>query len=347
MRFKRYAITDDQGFQGMEVFHGIMPIDWTVKGGVTWKMALAEPELIRIHWGDPQDMSAFDVYPVINFCWSDIVGRGGRNLPGQIFAGNIIKETPTDQFDAIEKVIVGMLRPDLANARVVKKEPLPDAAQAIHDQVNTDPNWPISIAVGRETFEYDLNGQTMQEIICGVFSVGGGPSVNNYRIWSVTQATSERAPKATFDQLNPINAIMIKSLQINPQWNQKVADLISQRKQQALANQRQAAANQQAQFNAIESRISAQTAANDAQHASYWQHSADLQRQSDARADVMREVSPWKDSNGDTYKLPNNYGHAWSGADGTIIMNNDAGYNPNSDPNLTPTNWTPMEQQGN
>src|ERR1700722_15249951 len=95
MRFKRYALTDDQGFQGMEVFHGIMPIDWTVKGGVTWKMALAEPELIRIHWGDAQDMSAFDVYPVINFCWSDVVGRGGRNLPGQIYGGNIIKEAPS------------------------------------------------------------------------------------------------------------------------------------------------------------------------------------------------------------------------------------------------------------
>jgi hypothetical protein len=58
-------------------------------------------------------------------------------------------------------------------------------------------------------------------------------------------------------------------------------------------------------------------------------------------------MSPWKDSNGDTYKLPNTYGHAWAGADGTIIMNNDPQYNPNTDSSLTPTNWTPMEQAGN
>jgi hypothetical protein len=43
MRFKRYVITDDQGFQGTEVFHGVIPVDWTVKGGVLWKMALGPP----------------------------------------------------------------------------------------------------------------------------------------------------------------------------------------------------------------------------------------------------------------------------------------------------------------
>src|ERR1700722_14581658 len=50
MRFKRYVITDDQGFKGMEVFHGVMPVDWTIKGGVIWKMAFRSPALIRIHW---------------------------------------------------------------------------------------------------------------------------------------------------------------------------------------------------------------------------------------------------------------------------------------------------------
>ncbi|MGD0260099.1 MAG: hypothetical protein ABSD29_09790 [Verrucomicrobiota bacterium] len=109
-----------------------------------------------------------------------------------------------------------------------------------------------------------------------------------------------------------------------------------------------ARARQDAQFNATESRIVSTSAANDAQHASYWQHSADLNRQSQNQADVMREVSPWKDSSGTTHKLPTQYGHAWSGADGTIIMNNDPSYNPNSDPNLkVNTTWTLMEQTQN
>jgi hypothetical protein len=140
---------------------------------------------------------------------------------------------------------------------------------------------------------------------------------------------------------------MVQTLELNPAWSQALANLLQQRQQHTLALQRQQQVNQQAQFNAIESRIHAQTAANDAQHASYWQHSADLNRQSENEADVQREVSPWKDSDGTTYKLPTEYGHAWSGANGEIIMNNDAGYNPNSDSSLTPTNWTPMEQTQN
>jgi len=348
MRLKRYVITDEQGFKGMEVLHGLMPVDWTLKGGVTWRPALGIPNQIRIHWGDAQDVCAFDRYPAILFSWSNDVGRGGRWQPGQVQNGNIIKQPPTDQFDAFDKVIVQMMRPDLAQAKVVNKEKLPDAAKAIYAQVNTDPSWPIAVAVGRETFEYELHGQTVQEIVSGVLQIGGDQKLGGFKVWSVTQASSQRAPKGAFDQLKPIGVAMTQSLQMNPAWNQKVAAMVDQRRQQALANQRQASAAQQARFNAIESRIASTSAANDAQHASYWQHSADLERQSQNRADVMREVSPWKDSSGTTYKLPTQYGQAWSGADGTIIMNNDPSYNPNSDPNLkVNTTWTQMEQTHN
>ena len=348
LRFKRYVITDEQGFKGMEVLHGVMPVDWTLKGGVTWKPALGIPNQIRIHWGDAQDVCAFDRYPTILFTWSNDVGRGGRSQPGQVQHGNILKQLPTDQFDAFDQVIIQMMRPDLAQAKVVNREKLPEVAKALSAQLNTDPTWPVAVAAGRETLEYELHGQTVQEILSGVLTIGGSQRQGGFKIWSVSQATSSRAPKGALDQLKPIGAVMSQSLQMNPAWNQKVAALINQREQQSLANQRQASANQQAQFNAIESRIASTSAANDAQHAAYWQHSADLERQSQNRADVMREVSPWKDGSGTSYKLPTQYSHAWSGADGTIIMNNDPSYNPNSDPNVTGnTTWTPMEPSHN
>ena len=164
MRLKPYVITDAQGFKGMEVLHGVMPVDWTVKGGVTWKMALGIPDQTRIHWGDAQDVCAIDWYPPILFFWSNDVGRGGRFQPGQVQHGDIIKQPPTDQFDAFDKVIIQMMRPDLAQAKVVNKEKLPDAAKAIYAQVNTDPNWPVAVWAGRETLEYELHGQTVQEI---------------------------------------------------------------------------------------------------------------------------------------------------------------------------------------
>lgn len=347
MRFRRYVVTDETGFKGMEVFHGVMPVDWQIKGGVTWKMALGPPDLIRVHWSDAQDISAFDLYPLINFSWSNKMENGtGRYKPGQVALGNIVKQPPKDQFQAFDEVIVGMFRPDLKKAHVIKKEKMPEVAKALYAKYGSDPNSSILIAVGRETFEYDLKGQTVQEVVSGIL-VESSAKQMDFQSWSVKQATSERAPKGGFDQLQPVNSIMFQSLQANPEWNQKLQALLQQRQQQTLANQKQALAAQNARFNAIESRISSQSAANDAEHASYWQHSADLNRQSDAEADVQREVSPWTDSSGQTYKLPTTYGNAWSGADGQIIMNNDPSYNPNSDPNLTPTNWTPMQQAGN
>jgi hypothetical protein len=347
MRFKRYVITDDQGFKGVEVLRGVMPVDWTVQGGVIWKMALGPPDLIRIHWSDAQDVCAFDVYPFINFTWSDPRKWAGRYQVGQITpSGMIIKEPLADQFDAFDKVIVEMFRPDLKDAKVVSKEKMPKVAKAIYDQINNDPNYVFGVAVGRETFEYESHGQTIQEIVSGIVEETTSKQYG-FNIWSISQATSERAPKATFDQLAPINAVMVQSLELNPAWTQQLANLIQQRQARTMAAQRQQAVNQQQQFNAIESRIHSQTAANDAQHESYWQHSADLNRQSENEADVQREVSPWKDGDGTTYKLPTQYGHAWSGADGEIIMNNDPSYNPNSDSSLNPTNWTPMEQSQN
>ncbi len=347
MRFKRFAITDEQGFAGMEVFRGVMPVDWTVKGGVTWNMALGPPDLIRIHWGDANDVCAFDVYPFINFTWSDPRRWPAGVQPGQVTAtGMIIKEPPSDAFDAFDRVIVEMFRPDLKDAKVVNKEKLPEVAKAVYDRVNTDPGYVMGVAAGKETFEYELHGQTVQEVVSGIV-VESTSKQFGFNCWSISNATSKRAPKGAFDKLQPINDIMVQSMQMNPEWSQSLAALMQERQAKTFANQQQQREQQQAQFNAIEARIKSQTAANDAQHQSYWQHSADLDRQSNAEADVQREVSPWKDSNGDTYKLPNNYGHAWSGADGTIIMNNDPQYDPNTDKNLTPTNWTPMQQAGN
>ncbi len=313
-RFKRFSLKDDQGFKDMEVFRGVMPVDWTVKGGAIWKQNLATPQLFRIHWGDPQDIRAFDLYPSISFSWSQAVASGKMNLqPGQVFAGFIVEKTPNDIFEALSVAILQTCRTDLAKAKVVNQEKLPDAAKKIYDQINTDPNTAFEVAAGRETFEYTLNGQVVDEMFTGAMeaSMSKVNNPNGVQYWSVQYGSSRRALKGELDQLKPIESVMGQSLQLNPDWLQKVNALNQQKYQQALAAQRQRAANQQAQFNATESRIASQSAANDAQHASYWAHSADLDRQSENEADVQREVSPWQTSDGTTYKLPTTYGNAW------------------------------------
>ena len=93
---------------------------------------------------------------------------------------------------------------------------------------------PVAVAVGRETVEYELHGQTVQGTISGVLEIGGGQGPNGYKTWAVSQATSRRAPKGMFDQLKPINAVMTESLQMNSAWNQKVAAFVDQRRSRRL-----------------------------------------------------------------------------------------------------------------
>jgi hypothetical protein len=351
MRLKRFSINDEQGFADMEVFRGVMPADWVVKGGVLWRPNLATPQLFRIHWGDAQDVRGFDLYPSLSFSWSQAVAMGRSNIQlGSIFAGFIVEATPKDAFSAFDTAILHYFRKDLQQATVIKQERLPDVSKRIYDQVNVDPNMAYEVAAGREIFEYTLNGQVVDESLTGVMqaSMARENNPNGVQYWQVTFASSRRAPKGTLDDLTPLAQEMAQSLQINPAWLKRVNDLNQERYQQALARQHQQAVNQQQWFNATEQRIANQSAANDAQHASYWAHSADLDRQSENEADIQREVSPWQSSDGSTYKLPSNYGQAWQGSDGEILMNNDPGYNPNSDSSMpSGTTWTQMQATHN
>ncbi len=346
--YKRYAITDEQGFKDMEIVRGVLPNDWTWKGGVSWRRDLAQPYLLRVHWGGPQDTRAFDVYPYMSFAWSSDAERGVYQ-PGQVVLFNIAARPPADVFEAFEKVVIQLYRPDLAQAKIISKERMPEVAKKIYEQVNTDPNNGVLIAAGKETFEYELHGQTVQEVLSGVLQESrykiNNPKAVTY--WSLSCASSQRAPKGQLAQLDSLRAVMVQSLEFNPLWRQKVAEFVEARRQRFFAAQRAQLGRQKAQFDATEARIGAQTSANDAQHQAYWQHSANLAVESENRADVMREVSPWKTSDGSTYKLPTQYGQAWSSANGEILMNNEPGYNPNSDPTLTPTQWTPMEPTHN
>ncbi|HTW93687.1 MAG TPA: hypothetical protein VMD30_02765 [Tepidisphaeraceae bacterium] len=334
---KRYVLNDDQMFH-TAILSGVMPADWNVKGGVIWKMQLGTPDLLRIHWGDAQDVRGFDVYPYLTFCW----GQRIQALGIPTYMGSIVQAPPSDQFDAIDKVIIPFFRQDLADARVVNQQKAPDVAKAEYDklsQMYPGGMFAIEVWSGSETFEYDKNGQTIQEVVSVTLDEAENRRLGNIT-WSISSANSVRAPKGELDQLAVPRTVIFQSIQANPDWNQQVADFLARR-------QGQLAVRQQNQFDQTENRINAQTSANDAEHQQFNQHMSDLDRQSDAEADVQREVSPWTTSDGTSCKLPTQYGYAWSGADGRIIMNNDPQYNPNSDPNLSSTNWTAMQQAGN
>jgi hypothetical protein len=338
IRFKKFVITDDPTYTGMEVTRGIMPADWNLKGGVVWDLRNGRPAQFRIHFSDPQDVAAFDVYPNHFFYWSVQAQQAASIPPDYRYMGSIVQRPPNDQFDALAQVVIARDRPELANAEVVDQTKLPDVAQAAFNNWPKMPGVMYNVAAGRVTFEYQLNNQTVDEEFFLTYkqSINQRLGIMN---WSVENVSSLRGQKGSLDQLNMIRAVMAHSCEPNLAWYAKITQFIQMRQQATLA-----ALADQEQRRQIFTNMTSDI--NDQEKQDFQQHMDDLDRQSDAQADYMRQVSPWKTSDGSEVKLPTQYGHAWEGADGQIIMNNDPLYNPASDPNNTPTQWTPMEQAG-
>jgi len=337
VRFKKFVIRDDPSYTGMVVTQGIIPADWNLKGGVNWNLADARPAQFRIHISDPQDLSAFDVYPNHFFFWSrEAAARGGATGQDQRYMGMIIEQPPADQFAALTQVVLRRDRPDLAQARVADQTKLKEVAQAAFDAWPKMAGVQYFVAAGKVTFEYNLQGQDVQEEFYIVFkqSINQRLGIMN---WNVENVTSTRGPKGSLEQLNSMRAVMAHSCQPNIDWYNKVTQFVVNRTKMTIQQ-----LNDQEQRREIFAKM--QSDANDQEKQEFQKHMDDLDRQSDAQADYMREVSPWKTTDGDSVKLPNKYGYAWEGANGEIIMNNDPQYNPNSDPNLTPTQWTAMQQ---
>jgi hypothetical protein len=112
MLFKQFIITDNSKFVGTEISRGIMPADWNLQGGLVWSPALVIPDQFRLHFGDAQDVCAFDMYPMGIYYW------GARNpmAAGQIYIGRLIEPPPQDQFQALERIVIPQYRPDLIEA---------------------------------------------------------------------------------------------------------------------------------------------------------------------------------------------------------------------------------------
>ena len=335
MRFQRFVINDDPTYTGMEVTRGIIPAGWTMKGGVVWDLRDARPAQFRLHAGDPQDLAAFDVYPNHFFYWSAAAARG-QVAQGVRYMGELVEPPPTDQFDAVAKVIIPLHRPDLAQANVVEREKLPKVAEAIFKDFAQSPAWEYGVAVGRMRFEYDLHGKTVQEDMYVAYKRATNPRLG-FMNWSVENVTSTRGIKGNLEQLNLVRAVMAKGAAPNLAWYNKVTQFVLMRQKatmQQLADQEQ----RRQIFMKLSSDVSEEN------KRAFESHMHNIDVQSDSYGNYMREVSPWKTSDGGAIKLPTQYGHAWEGTNGEILMNNDPRYDPNSDPNNSRATWTRMEQ---
>jgi hypothetical protein len=336
VRFQRFVINDDPTYTGMEVSRGVMPGGWKLKGGVVWDLRDGFPAQFRIHIGDAEDVAAFDIYPDQHCFWSTNAAQNRNFPPGSRYMGSVVQAPPADQFQALTKVILPRYRPDLAQARIVDQQKMPKVAEAAFRAMAQNPGYQYWAMAGRMRFEYELHGQAVQEDMYVVVKLATNLRLH-FTNWVVESVTSTRGPKGTLEQLNTLRALMTQAIQPNIAWYNKVTQFILIRQKMTL--QKLAAQEERRKiFMKLKEEISEEN------KQAFENHMHDIDVRSNAFADYTREVSPYRTGDGKTVKLPNKYGMAFEGANGEILLSNEPGYNPNSDPNQARTTWTPLQQ---
>ncbi|HLH40393.1 MAG TPA: hypothetical protein VKX39_14680, partial [Bryobacteraceae bacterium] len=234
-RFHYASIMDDPAHIGGEAYHILAPADWHVTGGVIWK---ADPALPAAAWARLFGSGGREIgaLPSNVFVWNPRMF--GRNFPpGSTYAGSEVQPPALDPLQCIQRVVIPRYRHNLAGARIVKQEPLPELAQAGRLKYPEPEYRNAMFQAGKVRFEYVENGVEMEEdvyVLTSAVQFSVGPTTST--VWAADEVRYSRAPKGVLDSQVPLFETAMFSMKPNLRWwakMQKVAQMLAQQQIQA------------------------------------------------------------------------------------------------------------------
>jgi hypothetical protein len=324
--------------QRMQAAVVAVPANWTYDSQITWNYGwVSNPLNATSTARNPANEEA--VFGLGNFEYFDLRPsppyRPGQNIGGLIYA------PPVPPMQALANLIQAQRGREAAFTFVGSKE-LPDLPAALKMQPSQNQQG-IGIKVS-----YTLSGKPVDEEFYAVgYQVSvpyDGPQGRTYQInWGLLSVHSFRGPAGTLDQRRPVFAAIVKSLRLNPAWEQRVgvvnrylADQFNRQLQAgydqiaaAAALSRQISANNDAMLATIDSQLAASRATGGGPDTS---GAAKFD-------DYIRGVTTVDDPYYGTSQQTNNTSFHWTDGYGNYRNSTDATY----DPNRTEVgNWTPM-----
>ena len=213
---------DDPSYIGGDVVTFLIPAGWKVDGGVHWDMASTYPAQVGTYIYDPNGARWFGVYPSLLYYWDDRNNRLGYHPPvGSKYAGGVVEPPIEDVFKAIQQVVVPTFRKELAHARVVETEKLPKLAKFVFDHSFGLPGQMQTVTAGRMRFEYQVNGQTVQEDVTAALTLRPNPQFKVMN-WNISSIISTRGVKGSLDDLKMTRLIMQRSTRFDLKWYNKL-----------------------------------------------------------------------------------------------------------------------------
>jgi hypothetical protein len=335
VRLKRAKIVD-QG-TGTEALSMLIPIDWTVSGGVNWVLDNPiMPATVSFRVSNPKGPESFELFPSLSLFWTNNQGLLQLFPVGSKYFGSEVA-APVEPGDAFNKFVLPRYRSDVSGLRVTNQQAGPDIGSAASQQSPLR----TSIKGGLANVQYQKNGKLMEDgIFCKVEGVyipiqGMGGTTTNIN-WAISNISSFSAEKGKLEASSKVFSTISKSVKLNPQWfnkfNQVVAYLIKNQMQKI-------------QSAGELSRILAQTSdqiSNDMMQ-SYKDRQAVDEKIANNFDQYVRGVDSYYDPiEQKQVELPSGYDNAWTNPNGEYVVADNPSFNPNVGSNL---NWQPLKKQ--
>jgi hypothetical protein len=303
----------------------LVPKGWTTEGGVTRVSPLTANGSgnaigAKVDFSVKKDAAGTVMLrwlPSINY-----VDTRGTMMATMFGPGSLYNGMPVMPLggaaDFLQRVVLPYLRPQASDLRVVTQKPVPESVRAYQAQAaqNGLAQLGVTYDAATVTVTYTENGTRFREVLYTVIEnlgqAGGG-------IWSNKDTLAARAPDAEFDAWKAVGDTIRTSVHIDPAWLQ------GELRGQAQRGQAAAETQQYLQNADREITLNRQRTNSEIQNDGYLLLTGQEEYVNPYTKQVERGTNEWQ--------------NRWVDDGGNVLYTNDAGYDPNADPELNKTGF--------
>jgi hypothetical protein len=331
LRFSRYSIVDDAAMIGGESFTALIPADWRVEGGVTWRIHPAVPASLALRFSNSNRTEVVETYPTIPF----ISAEGGIPLypPGSSYLGYEVADPVEDPGAYVRQVILPRFRRNILVPQIAGVEDLVKVSDLLGEN-SKEPGLEKKFHAARVRFEYDENGRAMQEDFYCVMALAYAPNIHT-TFWGPERTYSFKAEKGKLDARTRIFQTVISSVRPNLEWYNRYVQLVQVLSQSPLEGIKRVS-----ELSHFIPRTTDEIT--DLRRQACERQQSGQERINARFAQYIRGVEEYHNpADNRIIQLPAGYSQVWTSTSGDYVLSEDSNFNPNTG---SSKEWQPLER---
>lgn len=329
IKFKPYNYVDNKVF-GCEAFSMLVPEEWVVSGGITWRQHATMPGAINISIRSSDGEYQLNLLPSKPYYWSHNPFSFLGPREGTEYMGNEVRCPVSGYLDYLEKYILPKGR---YSTRIIEARKFIELENSLRFENPGAFGTNVIIDGGIAKLEYINNNIVYEgDISCGIVitnMMGGKTS------WIADKLISTRAPKGRLEEGKKVFNIILKSFKFNLRWFNMYHQLVQYLTQYVM----------QDIYNAgVISEIIRTTfdQVSDTVRRSYEAQQATNDRVFRGISEGVRGVNSYYDPyKGNSVEIPIDYSYVYANSLGEYIVTDNPNFNPNIGSNI---NWTKLNR---